>query len=81
MKSEEVINEKILKITAVIHDNYPELSKYLNELPVTIPNEENPKLNLQSLELYYESLVYLLRNYVTEHQLNYTNQHKNTGHL
>ncbi|GAB3721750.1 hypothetical protein [Flavobacterium koreense] len=81
METEEEINAKILKITMVIQENYPELSKYLNEMPITIPIDSNPKVNVKNLEKYYDSLVELFRNYVAEHQLNYINQHKNSGHL
>lgn len=81
METEEEINAKILKITMIIQENYPELSKYLNEMPVTIPIDKNPKVNVKNLEKYYDSLVELFRNYVAEHQLNYINQHKNSGHL
>ncbi len=81
METEEEINAKILKITMVIQENYPELSKYLNEMPITIPIDSSPKVNVKNLEKYYDSLVELFRNYVAEHQLNYINQHKNSGHL
>ncbi len=81
METEEEINAKILKVTMVIHENYPELSKYLNEMPITIPIDRNPKMNVKNLEKYYDSLVNLFRKYVAEHQLIYINQHKNTGHL
>jgi hypothetical protein len=36
MESEKELNEKIMVITMKIQKEYPELSKYLNELPVTI---------------------------------------------
>ena len=49
METEEEINAKILKITMVIQENYPELSKYLNEMPVTIPIDSNPKMNVKNL--------------------------------
>ena len=81
MESEEEINAKILKVTMVIQENYPELSKYLNEMPITIPVDRRPEVNLKNLEKYYDSLVTLFRNYVSEHQLNYINQRSGTGHL
>ena len=81
METEEEINAKILKITMVIHENYPELSKYLNEMPVTIPIDRRPEVNVKNLQKYYETLLTLFRNYVAEHQLNYINQRTNSGHL
>lgn len=38
MKTEKELNEAILKITSKIHSEYPELSKYLSEIPITIPD-------------------------------------------
>ena len=81
METEKEINEKILKVTMVIQENYPELSKYLNEMPITIPIDSLPEVNVQNLQKYYETLVGLFRNYVAEHQLNYINQRSGTGHL
>ena len=81
METEEEINAKILKVTMVIHENYPELSKYLNEMPITIPIDSRPEVNVQNLQKYYETLVTLFRNYVAEHQLKYINQHKDSYHL
>ena len=81
METEEEINAKILKVTMVIHDNYPELSKYLNEMPITVPADTNPEVNVKNLQKYYDSLLTLFRNYVAEHQLNYINQRTKSGHL
>ncbi len=61
------INSKILKITMNIKDHHPELSKYLEEMPVTIPLEENPKITYEILRQYYESLNSMLNKYLLEH--------------
>lgn len=81
MIPESDINEKIMKITMAIKDNYPELSKFLNEMPVTIPNENHPEVNQKNLEKYYDSLVNLFRNYVAEHQLINSNRNSDNHHL
>jgi hypothetical protein len=81
METEEEINAKIMKVTMVIQENYPELSKYLNEMPITIPIDSNPEINVKNLQKYYDALVTLFRKYVAEHQLNYINQRTKTGHL
>lgn len=81
METEEEINAKILKVTMVIQENYPELSKYLNEMPITIPIDSNPEINVKNLQKYYDTLLTLFRNYVAEHQLNYINQRSGSGHL
>lgn len=81
METEEEINAKIIKITMAIHDNYPELSKYLNEMPVTIPIKQHPEVNRKNLEKYYETLLTLFRNYVAEHQLINHNRKSDNHHL
>jgi len=81
METEEEINTKILKSAMVIHDNYPEFAKYLNEMPITVPIDSNPKVNAKNLEKYYDTLLTWFRNYVAEHQLNYINQRTKSGHL
>jgi len=65
--AEADLNSKILKITMTIMDQYPELSKYLEEMPVTIPNEKNPDITLDNLKTYYESLSLMLNKYKAEH--------------
>lgn len=65
--AEADLNSKILKITLTIMEQYPELSKYIEEMPVTIPNENNPEITLSNLKTYYESLSLMLNKYKTEH--------------
>ena len=69
-KNEQIendLNSKILTITMKIKDHYPELSKYLEEMPVTIPSENDPEITLNNLKSYYESLNSLLNKYKMEH--------------
>lgn len=67
MKSEKDLNAKILDITMLIQEKYPELSKYLSEMPATIPIESNPEINSENLQKYYNSLDQLLKKYILEH--------------
>ena len=69
MKTEKELNSDILKITMAIRDNFPELSKYLNEMPVTIPVSNNPEINLKNLQDYFNSLNALFRKYVINHNI------------
>jgi hypothetical protein len=69
MKTEKELNNDILKITMAIRDNFPELSKYLNEMPVTIPVSNNPEINLKNLQDYFNSLNALFRKYVINHNI------------
>lgn len=67
MKNEEELNADILKITMIMRDRYPELSKYISEMPVTIPDEKNPTVNIKNLQDYYDSLKEILIKYAPNH--------------
>ena len=67
MKTEAELNKNILKITMTIRNEFPELIKYLNEMPVTIPSDESPEINKKALQDYYDSLLDLLRKYAPNH--------------
>jgi len=69
MKTEKKINKAILKITMKIKEQFPELSKYILEMPVTIPNVENPEMNSKALQDYYDSLKVLLKDYTENHNI------------
>lgn len=64
---EKDLNSKILKITMRIKDHYPELSHFLEEMPVTVPTENDPEITLNHLKTYYESLNSLLNKYKVDY--------------
>jgi len=66
METEKELNEKILAKTMEILEMHPELSEFLNEMPVTIPNNNNPKINIDILRDYYDSLNNILKNYLNK---------------
>ena len=68
MKTEKELNDDILKITMKIKSEFTELSKYLEELAVTIPDTEDPEINIKHLQNYYDSLEALLKKYETNHK-------------
>ncbi len=63
METINELNEKILQLTMLIQTKYPELMKYLNEMPETIPNDANPHIDLETLQAYRESLEKLIEGY------------------
>lgn len=67
MKTKDELNRNILQMTMKIRSEFPELSKYLAEMPITIPNENEPKMDTQHLTDYYESLVQLYDRYHKDH--------------
>jgi hypothetical protein len=67
VETEKELNSKILKITMKIKDQYPELSKYIEEMQETIPDEKKPEITLKNLKKYYDSLNSMLNKYISEH--------------
>ncbi len=70
MNTELELNEKILGITNNIREKHPELLKHLNEMPITVPYEENPRITVKTLTAYYDSLVILVEDYEENHAKN-----------
>ncbi|MGP8215247.1 MAG: response regulator [Bacteroidia bacterium] len=64
---EKEFNSKILKTTMMIMEKYPELSKYIEEMDETIPDEKDPQVTLKNLKSYYDSLDSMLKKYILEH--------------
>jgi hypothetical protein len=69
MNNYKTLTGEILKITSEIQDNYPELTKYLEEMQDTLPGNttENPS-DTKALEEYLNSLNALLTKYKNEHK-------------
>jgi len=63
--SSKILSE-ISEINNDIETNYPELYKFLDENPITIPNEVHPIMDDNSLKAYLETLKSLLKKYKEE---------------
>ncbi len=70
MKTLKQLNTDILNMTMTIRDKYPELSKYLLEMHDTIPDQIHPKIKIETLQDYYNSLENLLKKYTSNHSKN-----------
>ena len=55
------LNTEILKTTAKIQENYPELSKFEDKM--TIPDKETGEINTKSLKEYNDSLQAMATGY------------------
>lgn len=66
MKSKIELEQKIIRITAKIHEEFPELSKYIIEIPVH--DSEADEINLKNLEDYYDSLEEIVSKYAKTHK-------------
>jgi hypothetical protein len=57
--------ENIVTITAKIQRDYPELSKYISEMP--IKGSESGEVDIKNLKDYYESLEDIVSEYAKTH--------------
>lgn len=64
----QTIENKIIKLTTLIETKYPELYKFLEENPVTMPSVNYPKINTKIMEDYLEDLSQLLRHHIKTHK-------------
>lgn len=69
MKLSQTILSEITQITREIEDHYPELEKYLDERPITLPDENNPDAEVDDNALleYLNGLKALVTKYKEEH--------------
>ena len=65
MKTTQELQQNIIDITNKIQTEYPELMKFISEMPVN--NQENQDVNVKSLENYYQSLHDTLKKYSKTH--------------
>ena len=68
MKTERELNSDILKITSTITEKFPELSKFISEMPVPIADMLGSEISVGNLEDYYKSLQSLMENYSVYHK-------------
>lgn len=68
MKSILEIETDIINITMKINSEYPELSKFINEMPINNKGEGDDSINIKNTKEYYNSLVNLLKEYSNTHK-------------
>ena len=64
------IENDIVRLTTLIKTEYPELYKFLEETPITVPSVDNPDINIKVMEDYNESLKQLLKHHIETHKKN-----------
>ena len=63
MKTKSELNKAILETAGNIQEHYPELSKFVDEMTITIPNKETPEINAITLKEYKDSLQAMAKGY------------------
>jgi len=67
MKTAAEWNQDIINISMKIHEEFPELSNYLEEMPVNVLENQQEGINSKNLEEYYHSLEELIGTYAKTH--------------
>jgi len=67
MESQNDLNENIRLTTLKIQEEYPELIKYMNEIPRNFLSSTEKGINNKELKDYLDSLNNLLETYAEEH--------------
>lgn len=60
MERLSVLFKEINKLTPKIALEYPDLYKFLDENPITMPNSEHPQMNTENFADYLDRLKHLL---------------------
>jgi phage-related tail protein len=68
MKTESELTQDILEITNKINHQFPELSKYLKEIPLRMDTTKENGISPKSLSDYYDSLLDVITEYSKTHQ-------------
>ena len=66
MKTISELDQDILNVIMEINKEFPELSKYIPEMPSQVIHKGNIEINERSLKEYYNSLNELLLKYRAE---------------
>lgn len=68
MKDKRAIMTEIIRLTNNIETNYPELCRFLDENPVTIPIYQHPAVDVTILEVYLDDLKTLSKHHLQIHK-------------
>lgn len=49
-------NEKIMSLIDLLKEDHPELINFLDEIPMTIPDDIDPHITVNILKEYYQTL-------------------------
>lgn len=64
MKRLQELTKEINDLTLKIEQEYPDLYKYLDENPITIPSNGSPIIDTKNFSDYLDSLKQILKHYL-----------------
>ncbi len=67
MRTISELEKDIVNITSEINKEFPELSKYIEEMPIQSLENNTDAINTENLGEYYNSLVEMLEEYSKTH--------------
>ncbi len=67
METSKKLISEITDITTKIETDYPELYKFIEEQPITVPSSDHPEANEKNLRDYLDSLKQLLQHHLDTH--------------
>jgi hypothetical protein len=68
MKTKSNLEHEIVSITMKIHKEFPELSKYIAELPEQLINKDSTNLKTKKFKEYFKSLELVVSEYAKTHE-------------
>ncbi len=77
MKTKAELEQEIIQITLKIHNEFPELSKYIAEMPENFLGKDNSQLHTKNFKEYYNSLGDVVLKYAKTHAAKDANASEN----
>lgn len=68
MKTKPELEQDIIQITMKIDTEFPELSKYLKEIPFKATHKDKEVISIENLKDYYNSLMEMVGEYAKTHE-------------
>ena len=68
MENQRRIVSEIMHLISDMETQYPEIYRFLDEDPITIPSSAQPELNQNTLAEYSDDLRELLKRHLQSHQ-------------
>ncbi|QFZ53544.1 hypothetical protein FEZ18_01335 [Oceanihabitans sp. IOP_32] len=64
MKDAQDVIREISELTTMIRTKYPELYRFIDEDPITLPATNNPQMSKEIMENYLERLKFIMKQYL-----------------